>query len=105
MIHIILVEAIYAIMNGHEYFGKDISEIIYRIYLSKQHAAKTSSVFTPQENKIIRLCCQGLLVKEIAERLDISSGTVKTHKTNIFHKLGINNSVELAKYVMSLEYR
>lgn len=54
--------------------------------------------FTPRELEVIRLCGMGLLCKEVADRLGISPRTVDTHKTNIFRKLGINNSVELVRY-------
>ena len=91
--------AIASVMNGLEYFGRDISKIINDLYSSKKRREQEDARFTERETEIIQLCCQGLLVKEIADHLNISSSTVKAHKTNIFHKLGINNSVELAKYV------
>ena len=96
----IMVEAIYAIMNGHEYFGKDISEIIYRIYLSKQHTAKAPVIFTSQECKIIELCSLGIPAKQIADRLNITSRTVEHHKQNIFEKLGIHSTVEMVQYAV-----
>ena len=55
---------------------------------------------TQREKEIARLCCEGLLSKEIADRLDISQRTVETHKNNIFHKLGINTTAELKKYYL-----
>ena len=91
--------AIASVMNGLEYFGRDISKVIHDIYSSKKRREQENARFTERETEIIQLCAQGLLVKEIADRLHISSSTVKTHKANIFQKLGINNSVELAKYV------
>lgn len=50
---------------------------------------------TNRELEIASLCCQGLISKEIADRLDISQRTVETHKGNIFRKLGINTTLEL----------
>ena len=97
-------DAIVSVVNGLEYFGRDISKVIYDLFSSKKKREQEEARFTVREMEIIQLCSQGLLVKEIAKRLDISPCTVKTHKTNIFHKLGINNSVELVKYVMSLGY-
>jgi DNA-binding NarL/FixJ family response regulator len=96
----VLVEAIQAIMNGYEYFGTDISEIIYRIYVSKQHTAKLQATFTPQECKIIELCSLGIPAKQIADRLAITSRTVEHHKQNIFEKLGIHSTVEMVQYAV-----
>ena len=52
---------------------------------------------TTREREIARLCCEGLLSKEIADRLNISVRTVETHKNNIFRKLGINTTAELVE--------
>lgn len=56
-------------------------------------------VLTKREMEVAELCAQGLISKEIASKLKISQRTVETHKNNIFKKLGINNTVELARYV------
>jgi len=96
-----IAEAIRMIMKGMEYFGKDIASIIYEIYTSKMHAAAVTSEFTVREREILSMCTQGLLCKEIAQRLGISIRTVETHKHNIFRKLGINNSTELIQYCFS----
>jgi two-component system response regulator NreC len=40
------------------------------------------------------------LKKQIADRLELSPHTVENHKTRIFHKLGINNTVEMLQYAL-----
>ncbi len=57
---------------------------------------------TKRELKIAELCAQGLISKEIAYELNISQRTVETHKNNIFKKLGINNTIELVRYMQDL---
>ena len=54
---------------------------------------------TPRDQEIAGLCSKGLLNKEIAEKLNISQRAVEVHKNNIFKKLGINNTVELVRYM------
>lgn len=56
--------------------------------------------FSAREMDIIRLSCEGLQYKEIAQKLGISDNTVASIKKNIFHKLDINNSVELVLYAI-----
>lgn len=53
---------------------------------------------TRRELDVIRLCCDGLSSKEIADRLNVSVRTVDAHKANIFKKLGISSTVELVRY-------
>lgn len=52
-----------------------------------------------RELQVARLCCEGLMAKEIADRMNISVRTVETHKNNIFHKLGIGTTLELVRLV------
>jgi len=93
-------EAIHSIMQGIDYYGTDISEIIYCIYVSKKKTAEVMSEFTKQEMRIIELCREGLPGKLIADRLGISISTVNNHKNNIFRKLGITNTMEMVQYAM-----
>jgi len=96
----VLANAIRSIMSGFEYFGKDISDIIYRIYVSKKNTSEVTVEFTEQEKIIIELCRDGLPSKLIADRLSISSRTVENHKNNIFRKLGINSTIEMIQYAI-----
>ena len=95
-----LVEAIHSIMNGLEYYGKDISAIIYDVFVSKKKTAAPTHEFTDREKDIIKACKDGLLCKEIAIQLGISINTINTHKRNIFKKLDINNTVEMVQYAL-----
>jgi len=95
-----IVHAVMSIMDGYEYFVEDIATIIYQIYVSKKSAATVSHEFTEREKAIIELCSNGLLAKEIANKLNISVSTVQNHKYNIFKKLNINNTVEMVQYAL-----
>ena len=96
-----LIEAICAVMQGFEHYGKDISQIISQIYLSKKKTVKiTIPEFSEQEKRIIEYCHEGLSGKEIANRLNISYKTMEWHKANIFNKLGIHSTIELVRFAM-----
>lgn len=49
---------------------------------------------TPREIQILTLLAQGILNKEIAGRLNISTETVKKHLKNIYQKTGSHNKIE-----------
>jgi DNA-binding NarL/FixJ family response regulator len=95
-----LSEAIRTVMSGMEYFGRDISAIIYEVFVSKRKTTAVTHEFTDREKEIILACRDGLLCKEIADRLHISTHTVNAHKNNIFRKLGINNTMEMVQYAL-----
>jgi len=95
-----LVNAIRSIIQGFEYFGKDISDIISRIYLRKKNVEEITCELTNQEKRIIKLCYDGLQAKDIADHLNISPRTVQAHKNNIFFKLGMKNTAEMVKYAL-----
>lgn len=50
---------------------------------------------TEREREVVRLVGEGLSNKDIADRLCISSITVRHHLTNIFDKLGVSNRQKL----------
>ncbi|HEU4421379.1 MAG TPA: LuxR C-terminal-related transcriptional regulator [Pilimelia sp.] len=51
---------------------------------------------TPTELEVVRLVADGLTNPQIGARLFMSRGTVKTHLSHIFAKLGTTNRTELA---------
>jgi DNA-binding NarL/FixJ family response regulator len=95
-----LATAIRNIMSGLEYFGRDISAIIYKVFVARKNTTEIPADFTEREREILTLCREGLQGKEIADRLCISPSTVANHKNNIFRKLGINNNMEMVQYAM-----
>lgn len=52
---------------------------------------------TPREGDICELLLQGLQVKEVAGRLNISDRTADHHRQNLYSKLGIHSRAELFK--------
>ena len=51
---------------------------------------------TPREEEVAALVAKGLKNREIAEALNIATGTVKIHLMHIFEKTGIRDRFELA---------
>lgn len=63
---------------------------------------EASPLLTKREKEVLQLVKEGLLSKEISERLFISVHTVNTHRQRILQKLGADNSVEAAVYAARL---
>ncbi len=55
---------------------------------------------SPRELEILRLVADGLTNKEIGSRLFITEGTVKNHVHNALQKLGLENRIQAAAYVV-----
>ena len=54
-------------------------------------------LLTNREREVLQLIADGLLSKEIAERLSISINTVNRHRQNILQKLQVDNTIEACK--------
>ena len=65
-------------------------------------AARLASL-TPQQFRVLTLVAQGLLNKQIADRLDIQERTVKAHLSVIFEKLGARNRTQASVILRELE--
>jgi RNA polymerase sigma factor (sigma-70 family) len=57
--------------------------------------AKPFSELSDRQQQIITLLCDGLSNKEIAKRLGVTEGTVKSHLHTIYGKLGVQSRSEL----------
>ena len=50
---------------------------------------------TPTERSVVELVVEGLTNAEIAGRMFVSTGTVKSHLNHIYNKLGVSNRRQL----------
>jgi len=55
---------------------------------------RAASVLSPRERDVLGLVAQGLSNKQIGKRLFVSEGTVKTHVTSVFNKLGVETRAQ-----------
>ena len=101
-----IVEAIYAVNSGNQYFSKDIQEKIVSSITGNNEGITDSadgmffSSITEREIEVIKLVAQEYSTKEIAEELHISVNTVETHRKHLLKKLNVKNAVGLAMYAV-----
>ncbi|HEY8587892.1 MAG TPA: response regulator transcription factor [Rhodanobacter sp.] len=65
--------------------------------------ARRLAHLTEQQSRVLGLLAEGLLNKQIADRLDIGERTVKAHVTAIFEKLKVRNRTQASMLFKSLE--
>ena len=54
-------------------------------------------LLSPRELEVAMLLVQGFRQEDIAKRLSLSAKTVNTHKARLFEKLGIQDTIALAR--------
>jgi DNA-binding NarL/FixJ family response regulator len=65
-------------------------------------AARLASL-SPQQFRVLAYVAQGLLNKQIADRLDVQERTVKAHLSAIFDRLGVRNRTQAGVVLRELE--
>ena len=93
-----IVRAVREIAVGGYYFDK-------KVFSGSALQGEDNDAFvqkqklTFREKEIVKLIKTGLTNEEIAAELFLSVLTIKTHRKNIYFKLGVSNSVELMNFV------
>ncbi|MCA6078951.1 LuxR C-terminal-related transcriptional regulator [Fulvivirga sedimenti] len=59
--------------------------------------AMNDTMLTAREQEVVELIAKGLHNKEVADQLNISTVTVKSHLTNIYKKLGVSNRTSMIR--------
>jgi two-component system NarL family response regulator len=91
-----LMRAVDAVMEGHVWLPPALqAEITARL---REPAA--GGPLTRREREITRHVALGLRNAEIATRLGVAEGTIKTHLNNIFQKLELRDRVGLTLYAV-----
>ncbi len=94
-----ITDAIKSCAKGEKYFCGQIIDVLLEKEISIKDHCATGGI-TEREIDVIKELVSGKRPKEIADSLSISYYTVVTHKKNIYKKLGINHSIELAQYAI-----
>lgn len=75
--------------------GSPMSAHIARKLVNVFHRSRNElEILSTRENEILHLLAEGLLYKEIADKLNITAGTVSQHTHNIYEKLHVQNRTE-----------
>lgn len=96
-----LLEAIYTVGNGEEYYCPLTLQHLEAHRKSMLGPGSIDAVFTKKEMQVLALICQEFSDKEIAARIGVSRRTVETHKRNIRGKTKAYNNVGCINYARS----
>jgi DNA-binding NarL/FixJ family response regulator len=92
-----LVRAIEVVASGEALLAPSVTRRLVESFAARTAPAERPSTLdelTPREAEVLELVARGLSNAEIAERLVVSHGTVKTHVARILMKLGLRDRVQ-----------
>jgi two-component system response regulator NreC len=98
-----LVEAIYTLRNGYDFFSNSITVLLLNKYIRKLKTDDDRSdirSLSSREIEIMKMWGNSFTNKEIADKLFLSIRTVETHKNHIMQKLNLKTSVDLVKFAI-----
>lgn len=103
-----IIKGVRSVMAGEVYIGNDVNLHQTREQSILQN--KNNDPFyliqtlTDQERIIMDYVIEGKSSYEISQILFRSIHTIKTHRRNLLHKLGVSNTIELIAYLDSINY-
>ena len=90
-----LLRAVRDVARGKRYRASGVAQ---NLALSGIGGASTPlDALSAREVEVAMLLVQGLRQQDIALRLSLSPKTINTHKSNLFHKLGIQDNIALTR--------
>ena len=102
----VLLDGIRAVARG----GSPLDPRAARRLLSRQPTAAETppedaevSALSPREAEVLRLVVDGLLNKQIAQRLGITERTVKAHLTSAYQRIGVADRTQAALWAQRHE--
>ncbi|VGO18313.1 response regulator [Pontiella sulfatireligans] len=87
-----ITEGIHTVMDGGAPLDAGVARFILDTLQSNMPKEEVENMLTPRELEILTLLGEGLLKKEIADKLEISYSTVDTHVAHIYEKLEVRNA-------------
>lgn len=95
-----LVRAIRAVVQGQSSFSPEIAATLAREFTGTAAEGAKVAQLGRRELQVLRLVAEGMRSVEIAERLQISAGTVDVHRRNLMRKLDLHSVADLTRYAI-----
>jgi DNA-binding NarL/FixJ family response regulator len=96
-----LLQAVRAVAGGHNVAAPTVTRRLVQHFVATGPRITDTTpltTLTNRERDVLELIAEGLSNQEIASRLTISEGTVKTHVSRILAKLGLRDRIHAVIY-------
>ena len=100
-----IINAIHLAMKDESFLSPSICKMVMETYLSKYKRSSKEERFnllSNREREVFQLIAEGHSTRNIAEMLFVSISTVKSHKTKILEKLGVQRPIQLVHFAIQL---
>lgn len=95
----LLLRCLRKVHAGERFLEHESTSLAIDSLLRREEGAREAArLLTARENEIVRMVSSGMRNREIAERLVVTEGTIKTHLHNIYQKLGVESRLELSEW-------
>ena len=95
-----LVRAIKAVHAGEVVFASSVSKVLAEVMVNGRRSIEPPPSLTCREREVLTHIAEGLLNKQIADKLGIGVRTIETHRERIMRKLEIHTVAGLTKYAI-----
>jgi DNA-binding NarL/FixJ family response regulator len=92
-----LIEAIESVAAGRRYIAPKIAAQI-EAGVTASGSRQGLECLTRREAEILRMLAHGYSNREVASRLNVSTKTIETHRSNMNRKLALRNTVDLIRF-------
>jgi len=94
-----LIQCIRKVHAGEQWLERRTAARAFEMLLRREAGAReVGALLTAREIDVLRLTAEGLRNRLIAERLNVSEGTVKSHLHSIYQKIEVRSRAELIVY-------
>lgn len=97
---VMLADCVRRVAAGGRVIDQSVADRALTRIMERSDALALARTLSPRESEIVKMVAAGMKNKEIATRLAITEGTVKTHLHTIYRKLSVDGRVELAIYAI-----
>ena len=87
-----LIAGIHEVVNGGASIDPSLARVILTNLQKKLPASAPTVALSQREREVLTLIGEGLLKKQVADKLEVSQRTIATHLEHIYKKLQVQNA-------------
>jgi DNA-binding NarL/FixJ family response regulator len=99
----VIKDALLAILNGENWLPEEMKKSLTEVDLEAKSIAAKLRELTPKQSQVLKLVKDGLMNKQIADKLNVTEATVKAHIGVIFKKLDVKTRTQIVLAVEKLQ--